>query len=431
MKYGRFTPPITSKEELEAIQLKGLKWTVEHAYKNSDFYRKKLQEHGVTPDMIRTLDDIKRLPFTTAHDLQEGYPFPLRAVDFEKIVRIHASSGTTGKRKVLCYTQKDIDDWMEMFARCYEFAGLTTSDKVQIAVGYGVWTAGVGFQLACEKFGAMAIPVGPGNLDMQCQFLIDLESTVLCCTASMALLMAEEVNRRGIRDKIKLKKVIMGSERSSDAMRQRIRDLLGVDHIFDITGLTELYGPGAGIDCEEHMGIHYWADFYILEILNPDTLEPVPVGEVGEMVITTLRKEAAPLIRYRTRDLTRLIPEPCRCGSIFPMHDRILGRSDDMFVFRGVNIYPSSIDEILSSIPELGSEYQIILERGVDGRDYMKVRVERDPKVSPEYNDMLSKKVEREIENKLLVSCTVEVVDYGTLPRTDRKTKRVIDMRGV
>ncbi|MEM4546750.1 MAG: phenylacetate--CoA ligase [Nitrososphaerota archaeon] len=431
MKYGRFIPPIKDKAELEAIQLKGLRWTVEHAYKNSDFYRKKMQEHGVTPDMIRTLDDIKRLPFTTAQDLQEGYPFPLRAVDFEKIVRIHASSGTTGKRKVLCYTQKDIDDWMEMFARCYEFAGLTTLDRVQIAVGYGVWTAGVGFQLACEKYGAMAIPVGPGNLDMQCQFLMDLESTVLCCTASMALLMAEEVNRRGIRDKIKLKKVIMGSERSSDAMRQRIKDLLGVDHVFDITGLTELYGPGAGIDCEKHMGIHYWADFYILEILDPNTLDPVFPGEVGEMVVTTLKKEAAPLIRYRTRDLTRLIPEPCECGSVFPMHDRILGRSDDMFVFRGVNIYPSSIDEILSGIPELGSEFQIILERGIDGRDYMKVRVERDPKISPELNDMLSKKVEREIENKLLVSCVVEVVDYGTLPRTDRKTKRVIDMRGV
>lgn len=431
MRQGRFIPPIKDRQELEAIQLKGLKWTVEHAYKNSAFYRKRLQEYGVTPDMIRTLDDIKRLPFTTAHDLQEGYPFPLRAVDFDKIVRIHASSGTTGKRKVLCYTQKDIDDWMEMFARCYEFAGLTTSDRVQIAVGYGVWTAGVGFQMACEKFGALAIPVGPGNLDMQCQFLVDLESTVLCCTASMALLMAEEVNRRGIRDKIKLKKVIMGSERSSDAMRQRIKDLLGVDHIFDITGLTELYGPGAGIDCERHMGIHYWADFYILEILDPNTLEPVPPGEVGEMVITTLKKEAAPLIRYRTRDLTRLIPEPCECGSIFPMHDRILGRSDDMFVFRGVNIYPSSVDEILSGIPELGSEYQIILERGTDGRDYMKIRVERDPKVGPEYNDTLSKKVEREIENKLLVSCTVEVVDYGTLPRTDRKTKRVIDMRNL
>jgi len=429
MERKTFFPDIKSEEELKEIQLRGLQWTVKHAYEGSEFYRKKLDEAGVKPEDIKTLEDIKRLPFTTADDLRAGYPFPLRAVPFERIVRIHASSGTTGKRKVLCYTQKDIDDWADMFARCYEMVGVTPEDRVQIAVGYGVWTAGVGFQLACERLGAMAIPVGPGNIDMQCQFLEDFQSTVLCCTASMALLMAEEVERRGLRGKINLKKVIFGSERSSDAMRRKIKELLGVEDIFDITGLTELYGPGAGIDCPKHEGIHYWADYYILELLDPETLEPVPPGEVGEMVVTTLKKEAVPLIRYRTRDLTRLIPHRCSCGSIFPMHDRILGRSDDMFIFRAVNIYPSQIDEILSGIPEVGSEYQIILERGKDGRDYMTVKVERERGGDPSKDKEVASRIEGEIKNKILVSCRVEVVDYGSLPRSERKSKRVFDYR--
>jgi len=429
MERKTFFPDIKSEEELKEIQLRGLQWTVKHAYEGSEFYRKKLDEAGVKPEDIKTLEDIKRLPFTTADDLRAGYPFPLRAVPFERIVRIHASSGTTGKRKVLCYTQKDIDDWADMFARCYEMVGVTPEDRVQIAVGYGVWTAGVGFQLACERLGAMAIPVGPGNIDMQCQFLEDFQSTVLCCTASMALLMAEEVERRGLRGKINLKKVIFGSERSSDAMRRKIKELLGVEDIFDITGLTELYGPGTGLDCPKHEGIHYWADYYILELLDPQTLEPVPPGEVGEMVVTTLKKEAAPLIRYRTRDLTRLIPHRCSCGSIFPMHDRILGRSDDMFIFRAVNIYPSQIDEILSGIPEVGSEYQIILERGKDGRDYMTVKVERERGGDPSKDKEVASRIEGEIKNKILVSCKVQVVDYGSLPRSERKSKRVFDYR--
>ncbi|RLA85948.1 MAG: phenylacetate--CoA ligase family protein [Deltaproteobacteria bacterium] len=428
MERRSFLPKLT-EEELKEIQLQGLKWTVKHAYEGSEFYRKRLEEAGISPDDIKTLDDLKRLPFTTAQDLRDGYPFPLRSVPFEKIVRIHASSGTTGKRKVLCYTQKDVDDWADMMARCFEIAGLTPLDRVQIAVGYGVWTAGVGFQLGCERFGAMAIPIGPGNIDMQCQFLVDFQPTVICCTASMALLLAEEVDRRGLREKINLKKVIMGSERASDAMRRKIKELLGVEHVFDITGLTELYGPGAGLDCERHEGIHYWADYYILEVLDPETLEPVPPGEVGEMVITTLRKEAAPLIRYRTRDLTRLIPHRCSCGSIFPMHDRILGRSDDMFIVRGVNVYPSHIDEILSGIPEVGSEYQIILERGQDGKDYMTIKVERERGVDPSKDQKIIQEVSDKIKKQVLVSCKVEVVDYGTLPRTDRKSKRVFDYR--
>jgi phenylacetate-CoA ligase len=424
-----FMPKIRTERELKRIQLEGLQKTVNHVYKNSEFFQKRFDEAGIKPNQIKTLKDISKLPFTTAKDLQEGYPFPLRSVSFEKIVRMHASSGTTGKRKVLCYTQKDINDWGNMFARCYEMAGLTTKDRVQVAVGYGVWTAGVGFQLGVERLGAMAVPIGPGNIDMQCQFLEDFQSTVLCATASMALLMGEEVEKRGLKGKIALKKVIMGSERSSDAMRSRMRELLGVEHVFDITGLTELYGPGTGIDCSYHEGIHYWADYYILELLNPETLQPVQPGETGEMVVTTLRKEAAPLIRYRTRDLTRLIPKRCSCGSILPMHDRLLGRSDDMFIIRAVNIYPGQIDYILSNTKGVGSEYQIHLNRKEDGKDYMTVKVERIEGGDPSGDVSLASTIEEEIKKQILVSGKVEIVQYGSLPRSERKSKRVFDHR--
>jgi phenylacetate-CoA ligase len=422
-------PSVRSKGELEELQLRGLKWTVKHAYDGSPVYKRKLDEAGIDPDGIRSLSDLERLPFTTAADLQAGYPFPLLSVPFEKVVRIHASSGTTGKRKVLCYTKKDIEDWTYFFARCYEMAGLTLEDRVQIAVGYGVWTAGISFQMGCEAFGAMAVPAGPGNLDMQCQFLEDFQSTVLCCTASMGLLMAEEVERRGLKERIALKKIIFGSERSSDAMRRRIKELLGVEHMFDIPGMTELYGPGTGLDCIHHTGIHYWADYYILEILDPETLRPVPEGEVGEMVVTTLTKEAVPLIRYRTRDLTRLIPGLCPCGSLLPRHDRLLGRSDDMIIFRAVNIYPSQVDHILSGIEGVGSEFQIILDRKPDGKDYMTIKVERAHGTSAERDGELSALVSGRIKKQILVSSAVEIVDYGSLPRSERKSKRVFDNR--
>ncbi len=424
-----FMPRVGTQEELKELQLRGLKWTLGHAYRGSPSYRAKMDEAGVGPESIGTLEDIKRLPFTTANDLREGYPFPLLSVPFEKVVRIHASSGTTGKRKVLCYTRKDIEDWTHFFARCYEMAQLSARDRVQIAVGYGVWTAGISFQMGCEAFGAMAVPVGPGNLDMQCQFLMDFQSTVMCCTASMGLLMAEEVNRRGIIDKINLKKMIFGSERSSDAIRNRIRELLGLEHMFDIPGMTELYGPGTGLDCVHHTGIHYWADYYILEILDPETLAPVPEGEMGEMVVTTLRKEAVPLIRYRTRDLTRLIPGQCPCGSVLPRHDRLLGRSDDMITFRAVNVYPGQVDHVLSGIRGIGSEYQIILERKEDGRDYMRLKVERDHGVGSERDAELTRKIGEEIKKQILVSANIELVEYGALPRSERKSLRVFDNR--
>ncbi len=424
-----FMPSYSSYDELADLQLKGLQWTVNHAYNGSTAYRKKFDDAGVKPEQIKSLDDLSRIPFTTSKDLAEGYPFPLLCVPMSDVVRIHASSGTTGKRKVLCYTQKDIDDWKHFFARCYEMAELTTEDRVQICVGYGVWTAGVGFQLGCENFGVMAVPAGPGNLEMQMEFLIDFQSTVICCTASMGLLIGEEVARRGLRDKINLSKLIYGSERASDAMRARIKDLLGLAGMYDIPGMTELYGPGTGLECSAHEGMHYWADYYILEILDPDTLEPVPEGEVGEMVVTTLSKEAVPLIRYRTRDLTSIIPEPCSCGRLIPRHDRILGRSDDMFIFRAVNIYPGQIDSVLSETTAIGSEYQVILDRGADGKDTMTLKVERALNADPASDPQTAGAVKEMVKRKILVTPEVQITDQASLPRSERKTKRVFDNR--
>lgn len=425
----RFPPSYSTPEERAAHQLRGLQWTVSHAWERSPFYRGRLKEAGIAPGDIRSLADLGRLPFTAAEDLREGYPLPLLSVDPEDIERIHSSSGTTGKRKILCYTRKDLDDWHFMVSRCYEMAGLSREDRVQICVGYGLWTAGAGFQLGAENFGVMTIPVGPGNLDLQCTFLLDLRTTVVCCTASMGLLLAEEVHARGIRERLALKKVILGAERTSDATIAAIKEMLGVREVYDIPGLTELYGPGTGLSCRCESGIHYWDDFYLLELLDPETLAPVAPGEIGEMVYTTLRKEAAPLLRYRSRDLTRLVEGDCPCGCILPRHDRILGRSDDMVVFRGVNIYPGQVDEVLSKIDGAGSEHQVLFERREDGKDHMELKVERSVHVGGGADAALSRAIGAEIKRNLMVSCSVEILPPGTLPRTERKTRRIFDNR--
>lgn len=430
MSHQTFIPAFRDTAELAAHQLKGLQWTVRHAYEGSPFYRERLDAAGAAPESILSLDDLRRLPFTSADDLRDGYPFPLRSVPFEQIVRLHASSGTTGKRKVLAYTQKDLDDWVHFFARCYEMAGVTPLDRVQVAVGYGIWTAGMGFQLGAEKLGALAIPAGPGNIDLQLQFLLDFQSTVFCSTASMALLMAEEIHHRGVADRIAVRKIIYGSERSSVSMRRKISELFGGAELFDITGLTELYGPGTGIECPDHDCIHYWGDYYLLEIVDPETLQPLPDGEWGEMVVTTLCKEAAPLLRYRTRDITRIIPGPCSCGSLLPRHSRISGRSDDTFKFRGVNIYPSSIDTLLSAIPGLGSEYQIHLTRDEEsGRDQMHIRIERGQGVEAGRAAELLHETLHQFKKQLMVTPEVTLVAYGELPRSERKSQRIFDNR--
>lgn len=413
---------------LADAQLEGLRSTVRHAYEGSEFYRRKLDAARVGPQDIRTLEDLQRLPLTSAHDLEAGYPLPLRCVPREDLVRVHSSSGTTGKRKILCYTRRDLEEWTSHLARCLEMAGVGRADTVHIAVGYGLWTAGSGFQAACEAVGALAIPTGPGNLEMQCRLLVDLEATVLCCTPSMALLLAEEVARRNLRERLRLRTVIQGGDRCGELTRRRIQTLLGVEHVHELTGFTELSGPGAGIECREHRGIHYWADWYLLELLHPQALKPVPPGELGEMVVTTLTKEASPLLRYRTRNLTRFIPGPCPCGSPWPRHERIVGRDDDLFVHRAVGIYPSQIEEIIAESPGVSSEYQIVLERRY-GKDLMTIRVERDPAASPLRDEAVEAEIERRVKSQVMVSAEVEVVDYATLPRSAGRAQRVFDRR--
>ena len=427
MSRYRFLPEL-SPESLADIQAAGLNWTCRHAFAGNPVYRERLAAAGYEPGKELTLDDLARLPLTTVEDLRQGYPLPLLCVPQEQVVRIHASSGTTGKRKILAYTQGDIDTWKDMFARCYELAGLTPLDRVQIAVGYGLWTAGAGFQLGCERFGAMALPVGPGNMEIHLQLLEDMGTTCLCSTASMALLLAEEVQKRDMRKRIKLKKVIFGAETHTDKMRRRFEKWLGIEESFDITGMTELYGPGAGLECRAHDGIHYWADKFLLEVLDPVTLAPVAPGEAGEMVVTSLCKEAAPLIRYRTRDLTRLLPDPCPCGLTLPRHDRILGRSDDMFVFRGVNIYPGQIASVLEGFKDVDSEFQIRLLRR-DGRDQMVVKVERKPSAGADMDQNLSEAISIELRKHLFVRGWVDILPPGSLPRSCGKTQRVIDDR--
>ena len=342
----------------------------------------------------------------------------------EEVVRIHSSSGTTGMPVIIPYTAKDVDDWGEMFKRCYEFAGITKKDRIHITPGYGLWTAGIGFQNGCEKLGAMAIPMGPGNTNKQLQMMMDLKSTVLCATSSYALLLAEEIEKRGIADKIHLKKGVIGSERWGEKMRKRISTELGIE-LYDIYGLTEIYGPGIGINCKYDTGMHYWDDYIYLEIIDPATGKNVPDGEWGEIVITTLVKEGAPLIRFRTHDLSRIIPGECPCGSKFPRIDVITGRSDDMMKIKGVNVFPKQIEEILGTFPELSSEYQIRISH-LDGKDSMRIYVEASGS-----NDFkaLQQQVAAAVKSKIGFTPIVYVVELGFLPRSEKKSKRVIDER--
>lgn len=427
MSSARFLPHL-EPESLAVQQLAGLKYTVGQGM-NNPVYAARLHAAGVhSPDDIHSLDDLRRLPFATVEDLRDGYPLPLLCVPEHDVVRVHASSGTTGKRKILAYSAKDIATFNLQMARCYELAGLTTEDRVQVAVGYGLWTAGAGFQLGSELFGALTVPVGPGNLDMHLQLLEDLRVTCLGCTASMALLLAEEVERNNLRDRLCLKKIIFGAEPHSLKMRQAFTEKLGLEAAFDIAGMTEMYGPGTGLSCEEGQGIHYWADLFIFEIIDPHTLEPLPDGEVGELVVTSLCKEAVPLIRYRTHDLTRIIPEPCACGRVIPRHGHIRGRSDDMIIYRGVNIYPGQIADVLHAYCDVGGEYHVELTRE-NGLDYMKLKVERATGVTAGNDETLAKAIGMELHKRVMARIAVEIVDTGSLPRAFSKAKRVTDKR--
>ena len=387
-----------------------------------NFYGKKLKEAGVSS--VSSPEEFEALPFSEKSDLRGAYPLGLMTAPEDKIVRIHSSSGTTGLPVIIPYTAKDVEDWAIMFARCFEFAGITNRDRIQITPGYGLWTAGIGFQAGCERLGAMAIPMGPGNTEKQLQMMQDLESTVLCSTSSYALLLSEEIEKRGIKNKIKLKKGVIGSERWSEKMRTRISESLGIE-LYDIYGLTEIYGPGIGINCKYDTGMHIWEDYLYVEIIDPETGKNVPDGEWGEIVLTTLVKEGAPLIRYRTHDLSRIIPGECPCGMHHPRIDVIQGRSDDMMKIKGVNVFPKQIEEILASFPELSSEYQIRISH-LEGRDTMRIYVETDGTV--DFQDIAQRIAER-VKSRIGFSPLVKVVELGVLPRSEKKSKRVIDER--
>lgn len=386
------------------------------------FYKRKLK--GVDIDSIKSQEDFEKLPFTWKGDLRDAYPLGLQAVPDEEIVRIHSSSGTTGTPVIIPYTAQDVSDWADMFARCYTMAGIGKLDRIQITPGYGLWTAGIGFQLGAERLGAMTIPMGPGNTDKQLRMMTDLKSTVLCATSSYALLLAEEIEKRGIGDQICLRKGVIGSERWGEKMRKRIAKELGVQ-LYDIYGLTEVYGPGIGISCDHECGMHMWDDYIYFEIVNPKTGKVVPDGEIGELVITTLKKQGAPLIRYRTHDLTRVITGDCPCGSKYPRIDTILGRTDDMVKVKGVNIFPSQIDEMLSGIPGASSEYQFMIDH-LYGKDICTLFVEIDKGVD---KTSMEAAVGAGFKAKIGITVIVKPVDIGELPRSEKKSTRVFDNR--
>ncbi|MCQ2469312.1 MAG: phenylacetate--CoA ligase [Ruminococcus sp.] len=390
--------------------------------KADSFYGKKLAAAGI--DHVETAEDFAKLPFSEKKDLRDAYPLGLMTAPEEEIVRIHSSSGTTGTPVIIPYTQKDVDDWGEMFKRCYEVAGITNMDRIQITPGYGLWTAGIGFQNGCEKLGAMAVPMGPGNTEKQLEMMQALKTTVICSTSSYALLLAEEIEKRGIKENIHLKKGVIGSERWSDKMRENIANSLGIE-LYDIYGLTEIYGPGIGISCEYNEGMHYWDDYLYIEVIDPKTGENVPDGELGELVITTLVKEGAPLIRYRTHDLSRIIPGKCKCGRCYPRIDVIMGRTDDMMKIKGVNVFPSQIEEVLGKFDEISSEYQIRISH-LEGKDTMRIYVESTGDVD---FASLSKRIAEKVKSKIGFTPIVKVVEVGVLPRSTKKTARVIDER--
>lgn len=410
--------------KLNDTQLSQVDAQIKRLVKTDSYYGKKYRELGITE--VASQEAFEEIPFSSKDDLRNAYPLGIQAVPDEDVVRIHSSSGTTGKPVIIPYTAKDVDDWAVMFARCYETAGITKKDRIQITPGYGLWTAGIGFQAGAEKLGAMAVPMGPGNTDKQLQMMIDLKSTVLTATSSYALLLAEEIDKRGLKDKIYLKKGVFGSERWSEKKREYIKEKLGIE-LYDIYGLTEIYGPGIGISCDAQDGMHYWDDYIYIEIIDPKTGKTLPDGEEGEIVITTLVKEGAPLIRFRTHDISRIIPGECPCGRKHPRLDIIKGRSDDMFKVHGVNMFPSQVEELLALVDGVSSEYTInIAHDEPANKDIMLVTVEAEGRVDFEQT---GRHIRDLFKSRIGVTPKITVVPVGTLPRSEKKTQRVIDHR--
>lgn len=420
-----------SRSDLEALQLKRLQSVLKRVYEHVPLYRAKFDAAGFSPDSLTTLDDLRHVPFTVKDDMRSAYPYGMFAVPLKEIVRVHSSSGTTGQITVVGYTQGDIDRWADLMARTFACAGATADDIVQVTYGYGLFTGGLGAHYGSERLGALTIPVSGGNTKRQVQILKDFQVTVLACTPSYALLIAETAAEMGVDIKsLPLRAGVFGAEPWSESMRAQVEDALGITAV-DIYGLSEVQGPGVASECVHKNGLHVFEDHFLVEIVDPETLEPLPDGETGEVVFTTLTKEGIPVIRYRTRDISRVIPENCACGRTFRRIERVTGRSDDMLIIRGVNVYPSQIEQVLMGIPNVAPHYQVVLsKRG--SMDHVEVHVE----VAPEFSfdevrefERLQKRVKGEIESALAVSIEVKLVEPKSIARSEGKAKRVVDMR--
>ena len=419
-----------SRDQLSAFQLERLKWSVRQAVK-SPFYKEVFHKNGLSPDDIQSLDDLRKIPFTTKDDLRSHYPFGLVAIPLQQCVRLHSSSGTTGNPTVVVHSARDLSEWANQVARCMYMVGLRDTDVFQNTSGYGMFTGGLGFQYGAERLGALTVPAAAGNTKRQIKFITDFGTTCLHIIPSYATRLAEVMYEMGIdpRRDTKLHTVCIGAEPHSEEQRKRIEQLLGVK-AYNCFGMSEMNGPGVAFECPAQNGLHIWEDNVIVEIVDPVTLEPVPDGETGEMVLTTLNREAMPLLRYRTRDLTSSLPGDCPCGRTHKRLARFKGRSDDMIILKGVNIFPIQVEKILMKFPELGSNYLITIET-VGNNDEMLIEVELSDLFTDDYTALqrLSKEITRQLKDELLLTPRLRLVGKGSLPTQEGKAVRVKDLR--
>jgi len=420
-----------TRPEIEKLQLERLQKTVNHCM-NSDFYRQRFEENGIKPEDIKTLEDLKKIPFTTKADLRDTYPFGIASVPLEKCVRLHSSSGTTGNPTVILHTQKDLDEWAEAAARCLYMVGLRTTDVFQNSSGYGMFTGGLGFQYGAERMGMLTVPAAAGNSRRQIKFITDFGTTALHAIPSYLGRLYEVMKEEGVDPKkdTKLRTLIIGAEPHSEEQRCRIEEMYGAK-AYNSFGMSEMCGPGVAFECPEQNGMHIWEDYYIVEIIDPDTLEPVKEGEVGELVLTTINREAMPLLRYRTRDLTKILPGECPCGRHHVRLDRMKGRSDDMIILKGVNIFPIQVENILMHFKEVSTDYLITLETDQSDNDEMLVEVELSDMFTDDYGRLqtLTREITRQLKDELLVTPKVKIVKKGSLPQSEGKAVRVKDLR--
>jgi len=421
-----------TRDELRKHQLQLLKEKVKFCYENTTFYRNRFKSAGISPDDIKTLEDAQKIPFTVKDDLRDTYPFGMVAVHLDDIVEIHASSGTTGNPIVGAYTPNDMDVWAELMARSLYATGVRKQDVIHNAYGYGLFTGGLGFHYGAQKIGSTIIPVSGGMTQRQIKLMKDLGSTVLCCTPSYAIYLAEAMNKEGVdpRKDLKIKIGNFGAEPWSERIRERIEKELGIE-AFDIYGLTELCGPGVSVECNEHNGLHIWEDHFLVETIDPETGDVLPAGEEGELVFTSLTKTGLPLLRFRTRDISVIETEKCDCGRTHSRMMRIRGRSDDMLIIRGVNVFPSQIEYAIMGFPELAAQYQIVLDRP-EALDVFTIKAElteQTSKSTQEELNVLKRKIRQKVSNITGISPIIELVKPGEIPRTAGKAKRVLDLR--